>query len=27
MALGAVPGVNQLAAHAQAPFDWKKYKG
>ena len=26
-ALGAVPGAGQLAAHAQAPFDWKKFKG
>ena len=26
-ALGAIPGAGQLAAHAQAPFDWKKFKG
>src|SRR5258708_40146042 len=27
VALGAIPGANQFAAHAQAPFDWKKFKG
>ena len=27
LALGALPGVNQFAARAQAPFDWKKFKG
>jgi multiple sugar transport system substrate-binding protein len=27
MALGAIPGAGQLAANAQAPFDWKKFKG
>ena len=26
-ALGALPGAGQLAARAQAPFDWKKFKG
>ena len=26
-ALGAIPGAGQLAAHAQAPFDWKRFKG
>ena len=26
-ALGAIPGAGQLAAHAQAAFDWKKFKG
>lgn len=26
-ALGAIPGAGQLAAQAQAPFDWKKFKG
>jgi multiple sugar transport system substrate-binding protein len=26
-ALGAVPGVGQLAANAQGTFDWKKFKG
>ena len=26
-ALGAIPGVAQLAARAQGAFDWKKYKG
>src|SRR4029077_18376302 len=26
-ALGAIPGAGQLATHAQAPFDWKKFKG
>jgi multiple sugar transport system substrate-binding protein len=25
--LGAVPGALQRSAHAQAPFDWKKFKG
>jgi multiple sugar transport system substrate-binding protein len=26
-ALGTIPGAGQLAAQAQAPFDWKRYKG
>jgi len=26
-ALGMIPGAAQLAAQAQAPFDWKKFKG
>src|SRR5258708_1592312 len=26
-ALGMIPGASQLAAQAQAPFDWKKFKG
>jgi multiple sugar transport system substrate-binding protein len=26
-ALGAIPGMSQLTAQAQAPFDWKKFKG
>src|SRR5438105_830124 len=25
--LGAIPNVLQRAAHAQSPFDWKKFKG
>ena len=25
--LGVIPGAGQLAAYAQAPFDWKKFKG
>src|SRR5437016_958165 len=25
--LGALPGAGQLAANAQSPFDWKKFKG
>lgn len=25
--LGAIPGASQLAAQAQAPFDWKRFKG
>ena len=27
VALGAIPGAGQLAAQAQTPFDWKKFKG
>ena len=27
VALGAIPGAGQLAAHAQGAFDWKRYKG
>ena len=26
-ALGVIPGAAQFAAHAQAPFDWKRFKG
>ena len=26
-ALGAIPGAGQLAAYAQGPFDWKRFKG
>src|SRR5512140_3844191 len=26
-ALGGIPGAGQLAAQAQAAFDWKKFKG
>ena len=26
-ALGALPGIGSLAAHAQGAFDWKRYKG
>jgi multiple sugar transport system substrate-binding protein len=26
-ALGAIPGAGQIKAQAQAPFDWKKFKG
>ena len=26
-ALGAIPGAGILSAHAQAPFDWKRFKG
>ena len=27
IALGAIPGAGMLSAQAQAPFDWKRFKG